>query len=106
MRHNSEDVVIDKGLTDTALCRVDGHLQTMRLYSELHRVLKPGGRLFTISLHSEDEALPFGRNNPACLLIASSCTLESSRKEEFLHSFCVFDKEEGLGAGIRFQSFN
>lgn len=92
------DVVIDKSLIDTCMCYKDGHKTTMKLYSELHRVLKPGGRLITISLHSEEEVVPFGTSNPNCEFVASSCSLASERHAGGFHALCVFDKVFGLDA--------
>lgn len=95
VKDNSFDVVIDKSLVDTTMCYKNGHETTMRLYSELHRVLKPGGRLITISLHKEIEVLPFGLDNSECSFVASSCTLASQRRDDTCHSVCVFDKLYG-----------
>jgi SAM-dependent methyltransferase len=95
VKDNSFDVVIDKSLVDTTMCYNNGHETTMRLYSELHRVLKPGGRLITISLHQEIEVLPFGLDNSECSFIASSCTLASQRRDDTCYSVCVFDKLYG-----------
>ena len=80
------------------MCYEEGHKTTMKLYSELHRVLRPGGRLITISLHPEEEVLPFATSNPNCTFIASSCSLASNRQIDAFHSFCVFDKIHGLEA--------
>lgn len=94
--HSSADVVIDKSLIDTIMCYQNGFDTTMRLYSELHRVLKPGGRLITISLHTEKEVLTFGCSNPQCSFIASSCSVSSERDPRVYHALCVFDKTSGL----------
>lgn len=75
------------------MCYTEGYKTTMKLYSELHRVLRPGGRLITISFHSEEEILPFGTSNPHCTFIASSCLL--GQADAYRH-FYVFDKMEGL----------
>ena len=83
------------------MCYTNGFETTMQLYSELHRVLRPGGRLLTISLHTEDEVMPFGCRNPRCSFVASSCTLRSERKDGFFHCFCVFDKTSGLSTGMK-----
>lgn len=93
-------MVIDKSLIDTSMCYENGYDTTMKLYCELCRVLKPGGRLITISLHKEIEVLPFGCGNPACSFVASSCTLASTRKNDTCHSLCVFDKLDGCDVGM------
>ena len=80
------------------MCYKDGHATTLKLYSELHRALKSGGRLITISLHSEEEVLPFGTVNPNCEFVASSCSLASERQAGSYHALCVFDKTEGIDA--------
>ena len=90
------DVVIDKSLIDTTMCYEEGYNTTMKLYSELCRVLKPGGRLITISLHSEEEVVQFGTFNPSCEFVASSCSLASERQAGVYHALCVFDKTGGL----------
>jgi hypothetical protein len=90
------DVIIDKSLIDTCMCYKDGHNTTMKLYSELHRVLKSGGRLITISLHSEEEVIQYGTTNPNCEFVASSCSLASERHAGGFHALCVFDKTSGL----------
>ena len=89
-------MVIDKSLIDTIMCYQHGFDTTMRLYSELHRVLKPGGRLITISLHTEEEVLPFGCSNPKCSFVASSCSISSGRDPRVYHALCVFDKTSEL----------
>ena len=88
-------MVIDKSLIDTTMCYENGHDTTMKLYRELCRVLMPGGRLITISLHKEIEVLPFGIGNSVCSFVASSCTLASTRRDDTCHSLCVFDKLDG-----------
>ena len=80
------------------MCYTEGYNTTMTLYSELHRVLRPGGRLITISLHPEEEVIPFATSNPNCTFIASSCSLSSNRQINAFHSFCIFDKIHGLDA--------
>jgi hypothetical protein len=42
-------------LIDTTMCYPNGVDATSTLYSELHRVLKPGGRLLTISSHTKSK---------------------------------------------------
>lgn len=83
-------------LIDTTMCYPNGVDATSTLYSELHRVLKPGGRLLTISLHKEQEVLTFGCGNPTCCFVSSSCTLESDREAGLFHSLCIFDKLKGF----------
>ena len=78
------------------MCYKDGYNATMKLYSELHRVLKPRGRLITISLHSEAECVQFGATNPKCDFVISSCSLASERQAGVYHTLCVFDKAGGL----------
>ena len=78
------------------MCYEEGYNTTMKLYSELYRVLKPGGRLITISLHSEEEVVQFGTFNPSCEFVASSCSLASERQAGVYHALCVFDKTGGL----------
>ena len=80
------------------MCYANGHDTTMQLYRELSRVLRPGGRLITISLHREIEVLPYGIDNPACSFAASSCALAGTRKNDTCYSFCVFDKLDGCDA--------
>ena len=87
------DVVIDKSLIDTTMCYTEGYKTTMRLYSELHRVLRPGGRLVTISFHSEEKVMPFGTSTK---FIASSCVLGQADAYRY---FYIFDKIEGLEVG-------
>ncbi len=91
-------MIIDKSLVDTTMCYSTGHDTTMRLYRELHRALKPGGRLITISLHRADEVLPYGTNNPGCRFASSSCVLAGTRERGACHSLCVFDKLDGCDA--------
>ena len=59
---SSFDAIIDKSLIDTIMCYDDGITQTHNLFAELHRVLKPNGRLVTISLHKEDEVDIFAKD--------------------------------------------
>lgn len=80
------------------MCYSDGFEATTQLHSELHRVLKPGGRAITISIHTEEGISPFGLSAG---FIASSCTLESARRRDLYYSLLVLDKADGLGAGVR-----
>ena len=54
---NSIMLVIDKSLIDTLLCYSDGgHKFCASMIDEIYRVMKPGSRYVTFSLHSLDEA--------------------------------------------------
>ena len=104
---SSFDYVLDKSLIDTMMCYDDGSATTQKLFKEMHRVLKPGGRLIQISLHKEHEVIPF-RDSPSCDFAATTCKLVNivlfepckSRKDmkdiAIYHTFAVFDKLEGV----------
>mmetsp|Transcript_29541 Transcript_29541/g.43576 ORF Transcript_29541/g.43576 Transcript_29541/m.43576 type:complete len:265 (+) Transcript_29541:180-974(+) len=101
---DSFDFIIDKSLIDTTMCYKNGNETTMKLYSELHRVLKPGGRLITISLHCEKEVYPFAKS-PDYSFLVSTCKIlnkrrydEEEEKDErsLFHTLAVFDKVDGL----------
>ena len=97
------DVIVDKSLVDTTMCYKSGKDATSLLYSEFHRVLKPGGRLITVSLHSEKEVTPFAKA-PGCNFAYTTCKLHNRKlKDEttkdpriLYHTFAVFDKVDGL----------
>jgi len=44
-------IVIDKSLIDTLLCCKNSESQLMKMMTEIHRVMKPGGRFVSWSLH-------------------------------------------------------
>lgn len=59
------DYVFDKSLIDTLMCYSSDEKEdmgaaekTQMLFKEMHRVLKPGGRLLQVSLHKEQEVRP------------------------------------------------
>ena len=108
------DYVFDKSLIDTLMCYSSDEKEdmgaaekTQMLFKEMHRVLKPGGRLIQISLHKEHEVIPF-RDSPSCDFAATTCKLVNivlfepckSRKDmkdiAIYHTFAVFDKLEGV----------
>jgi ubiquinone/menaquinone biosynthesis C-methylase UbiE len=75
------DFIIDKSLLDTMICYHDGHDTTEKLFNELHRVLKPGGRVVTISLHTEEEVKQFkSSENYTYQFLVSSCKLMNIRR--------------------------
>uniref|UniRef100_A0A6U6CHS1 Methyltransferase type 11 domain-containing protein n=1 Tax=Odontella aurita TaxID=265563 RepID=A0A6U6CHS1_9STRA len=97
MRFLSHHQCTHLALIDTTMCYPDGHATTIKLFAELHRVLKPGGRLITVSLHSEDEVVRY-RFSPA----VSHCRLLNRKKSSApddakpqYHAMAVFDKLDG-----------
>lgn len=72
------DVVIDKSLLDTTMCYENGTDATKRLFKEIHRVLRPGGRLISVSLHDEASVVAY----------KSSSLEESELSYEFVVSSC------------------
>lgn len=100
---NEFDIIVDKSLIDTTMCYKSGKEATSLLFSELHRVLKPGGRLMMVSLHSEKEVTPFA-SSPGCNFAYTTCKLHNLKRKDELtkdprilyHTFVVFDKLEGL----------
>jgi len=75
------DCIIDKSLIDTTLCYHDGHETTERLFTEMHRVLKNGGRIVTISLHTEEEVKLFQSSDKHNFeFLASSCKIVNKRR--------------------------
>jgi len=98
---NEFDVIVDKSLIDTTMCYKNGQETTFRLFEEIHRVLKPAGRLFLISLHPEKDVIPF-RDTPGCRFAATTCSIVNSRcrgddPKCAFHTFAVFDKLAELG---------
>ena len=75
------DFIIDKSLIDTTLCYFDGHKTTQKLFSEFYRVLRPNGRIVTISLHTEEEVKEFKSSDEYDYeFIVSSCKIENKRR--------------------------
>ncbi|GMH77504.1 hypothetical protein TL16_g07431 [Triparma laevis f. inornata] len=108
--HGEFDYVFDKSLIDTMMCYEDGVGMTEKLFLEMHRVLKPGGRLIQVSLHKEDEVDPFAAS-PGCSFVVTTCKLKNMKVNEdeikdtskedlhqmaLFHTFAVFDKLDGL----------
>lgn len=81
-------VVIDKSLLDTTMCYENGNEATRKLFKEIHRVLKPGGRLISISLHDEETVLAYkntrsvfdGNSKLSYEFAASSCKIPNRRR--------------------------
>jgi len=48
---NSFDNVIDKGTMDAIMCSPDGHETVFKMFQEVSRVLKPGGKYMLISFN-------------------------------------------------------
>lgn len=55
----SVHTLIDKSLIDTLLCYNNAHAKTGKMISEVYRVLSPGSRYITFSLHSPDEVMAY-----------------------------------------------
>lgn len=78
-------VVIDKSLLDTTMCYENGTEATKRLFKEIHRVLRPGGRLISISLHDEASVLAYNNSTLedselSYEFVASSCKIPNLRR--------------------------
>ena len=58
----SVDQLIDKSLIDTVLCYPDSVVQTTKMIDEVYRVMAPGSRYITFSLHSPQENLDYFDN--------------------------------------------
>ena len=56
------------------MCYENGTETTKDLFREMHRLLKPGGRLVQISLHKEDEVEPFNYTE-GCDFVCTTCKL-------------------------------
>lgn len=102
------DVVIDKSLVDTTLCYDDGNAATRLLFSELHRVLRPGGRLITISLHEGTEILPLADGIFQCctctkIACARPSDVGGDDPKLLFHTFAVLDRTEGLEENDQFE---
>jgi SAM-dependent methyltransferase len=54
---NSVPVIIDKSLVDTLLCCSGTHDRIEKMMSEIHRILAPGSRFISFSLHPIEEVL-------------------------------------------------
>jgi hypothetical protein len=104
--------IVDKSLIDTLMCCKDSMTVTRSMIDELYRVMKPGGRLITFSLHSLDEAVihydptyegkqpPHSQPAPAYDWKVSAFRVRSSRwmdtrddcKKAVAHTMIVCDK--------------
>jgi Methylase involved in ubiquinone/menaquinone biosynthesis len=78
-------VVIDKSLLDTTMCYENGTETTQRLFQEIHRVLRPGGRLISVSLHDEASVLAYKNatledSEVSYDFVASSCKIPNVRR--------------------------
>lgn len=56
-KDDSFHAIIDKSLIDTLMCCKDSMEVTRRMIDEIYRVMKPGSRLVTFSLHSLEETV-------------------------------------------------
>eukprot|EP01041_Mallomonas_annulata_P006778 gene6778-13732_t len=61
LKYNDESikVVLDKSLIDTVLCYSNSTDNTTRMITEIYRVLSPGGRYITLSLHNGEDISPY-----------------------------------------------
>lgn len=55
----SFDALIDKSLIDTILCYNDSVVQTEKMITEIYRIMAPGSRYITFSLHSPEENMRY-----------------------------------------------
>jgi len=95
------DFIVDKSLSDTTLCYPSGIETTRLLFTEFHRVLKPGGRIIIISLHGEDDVIGFSDISDTMAFAVSTGRLASNRENANpssspFHTMAVFDKLTGL----------
>ena len=54
---SSFDLVIDKGTMDSMLCSGHSYMDVARMLTQVHRVLKPGGIYFLVTLGEPKERL-------------------------------------------------
>ena len=78
-------VVIDKSLLDTTMCYENGTEATKRLFKEIHRVLRPGGRLISVSLHDEESVVAYKNasledSEFSYEFVVSSCKIPNLRR--------------------------
>eukprot|EP01038_Epipyxis_sp_PR26KG_P009750 gene9750-13117_t len=98
-QNESIPVVIDKSLIDTLLCYNDSKVNTNKMIQEIYRVLEPGGRFLSFSLHAISE-VNFYYNNPVQYnWKANFYNIKSSRwnednhvKRSVAHTMIVCDK--------------
>jgi EEF1A lysine methyltransferase 4 len=77
--------IVDKSLIDTLLCYNDSALHTAAMVDELYRVLSPGGRFITFSLHSIDEVVHYFRRDDQYDWSVSCHWVKSSRWDAGIH---------------------
>eukprot|EP01031_Cornospumella_fuschlensis_P024351 gene24351-29435_t len=89
--------VVDKSLIDTLLCCKDSSSKVAAMLSEIHRVVKPGGRYITFSLHSVEEVRE--RFDPALWRVrtyrvkSNRWDEREHRKRAVAHTMVVCDKK-------------
>lgn len=91
--------IIDKSLIDTLMCYNNGTENTKKMMREINRVLSPGGRYITFSLHSVEEVERYFQDNTfgwkvSCFRIKSSRFNETQecRRRSVAHTMVVCDK--------------
>jgi len=91
-------VIIDKSLIDTLLCASQSAQKTATMIAEAYRVLQPGGRFITLSLHGIEEVDHYYRTkefnwNVSCFHVKSDRWNEKeNRKRSVAHTLIVCDK--------------
>jgi SAM-dependent methyltransferase len=91
-------VVVDKSLIDTLMCYSDSKKCLGEMIDEIYRVLKPGGRYITFSLHPQDEVVGwFSPDNydwvvSAFDIASKRWNVDENRRRAVAHTMIVCDK--------------
>jgi len=75
-------VLLDKSLIDTVLCYSDSVNETKRMIKEVYRIMAPGSRYITFSLHSPNEVLRYIADPQFSEWAVSAFRIKSSRWTE------------------------
>ena len=99
-------LVVDKSLIDTLLCYRNSAESTSAMITEIYRVMAPGARYITFSLHSLEEAVAhfngFDWHFSAFYVKSNRWNeADSNRKRAVAHVMVVCDKPLGDGTFLR-----
>jgi hypothetical protein len=106
---NHFNMVVDKSLIDTLLCYSNSNTNTSKMIDEIYRVMAPGSRYITFSLHSLEETIRHFQDDKYKWKVSgfniksSRWNDDANRRRAVAHCMIVCDKEPYLPSPLDLQ---